>query len=180
MNNIDVITMLGNISQSLAPVQTALAGFAYLLGILFFLTAIKKLRVIGNFKARSNSQEKIFGVFVYILAGSALIFLPSALTTLSNTAFGEGNILSYANFNKIDIYRSSGVVVRIAGLIWFIRGTVLLVHASEPSEKHGAKGLLFLFAGILAINFDNTIAMLNTSMDYLAHITIKVKQARGY
>jgi len=39
---------------------------------------------------------------------------------------------------------------------------------------------VFLFAGILAINFDNTIAIFNSIMHYLASFSIAVKNARGY
>ena len=55
-----------------------------------------------------------------------------------------------------------GLIIRTAGIIWFIRGSVLVAQASEPGGQHGMKGLVFIIAGILAMNFDNTIAMLNT------------------
>lgn len=44
MNTIDLITILGNISQSLYPVQKLITGGAYILGVLFFITAIGKLK----------------------------------------------------------------------------------------------------------------------------------------
>lgn len=47
MNTIDLITILGNISQSLYPVQKLITGGAYILGVLFFLTAIGKLKKMG-------------------------------------------------------------------------------------------------------------------------------------
>lgn len=58
MNTIDLITILGNISQSLYPVQKLITGGAYILGVLFFLTAIGKLKKIGDHRAQSSSQEK--------------------------------------------------------------------------------------------------------------------------
>ncbi|MCC5013747.1 MULTISPECIES: type IV secretion protein IcmC [Legionella] len=164
MNSTDLITMIGNLSRSLFPVQHLLSGGAYLLGIVFFMTAISKLRKIGDHRANSSSQEKMFVPLAYIIGGSALLFLPSTVQNLSNTTFGTGNVLQYANYNPYDIYSSMGLIIQTAGLIWFIRGCVLLVTASEPGVQQGGKGLAFLFAGVLAMNFENTTAFLATVM----------------
>lgn len=167
MNSTDLIIMLGNFSESLLPVQRLITGGAYLIGILFFYVALHKLRVIGNARARSSSQEKMFVPISYILAGSALIFLPSAISVMSNTAFGAGNILRYSNFNQLNTYNSMIILIRTAGLLWFVRGSVLLAHASHPGVQEGPKGLTFLIAGVLAINIENTMSMIDTMLSHL-------------
>lgn len=175
MNTADWITMIGNLSRSLFPVQHLLSGLAYLIGILFFITAISKLHKIGDHRANSSSHERMFVPLAYILGGSAMIFLPSAVSTLSNTAFGVGNILQYADYNPDNLMSSMGLIIRTAGLIWFIRGAILLVHASEPGVQEGTKGLAFLCAGILAMNFDNTVAALGWIMEQLAALVFVIK-----
>lgn len=179
MNSSDLVTMLGNISQSLFPVQHFISGFAYLLGILFFITAIMKLKKIGG-AGGQRSQEKIFVPLAYFLGGAALLFLPSVVTTMSNTAFGVGNILQYTKYNPYDIYSSMSLLIRTAGLIWFVRGCVLLVNASEPGVQHGPKGLAFLCAGVLAMNFENTAGFLNYVINRLETLTITIKNSQGY
>ena len=66
------------------------------------------------------------------------------------------------------------IIIRIAGLIWFVRGAVLLTHASNPGSQSqdGLKGFLFLFAGILAVNFDNTVSVLATIMNKVTALTL--------
>lgn len=178
MNSTDLITMIGNVSQSLLPVQRFLTGGAYLLGIIFFISALSKFKAIANQKGRS--QTRTFVPVVYLFFGAFLLYLPTAMNVIANTTFGIGNVLTYTNYNKIDIYSSMGVMIRTAGIIWFIRGCVLLVHASEPGTQEGPKGLAFLFAGVLSMNFDSSIAALNYAVSHLIAWSLSVKASQGY
>jgi len=180
MNTPDIVTILGNISQTLYPVQRLITGGAYLIGILFILTAVMKLRKIADHRAQSSSLQGMFAPMMYLLMGAALLFLPSALDVLANTTFGAGNVLTYAQFNKASVYSTVGLIVRTAGLVWFIRGCILVAHASEPGTQQGGKGLLFICAGVLAMNFDNTIAIVNSSVGGLIDMTIAIKRSQGF
>ncbi|TAL60188.1 MAG: type IV secretion protein IcmC [Legionella sp.] len=180
MNTPDIVTILGNISQSLYPVQRLITGGAYILGILFFITAIYKFRQIADHRVNSSSQEKMYGPILYTVMGAALLFLPTALGILSNTAFGTGNILSYAPVNRNNVASMIGLFIRTAGVLWFVRGCVLVAHSSHPGQQHGGKGLLFIAAGVLAMNFDNTIAIMNYTMNGLINMTLAVKKSQGF
>lgn len=180
MTTLDLVTIIGNISRSLYPVQHLITGAAYLLGIIFFLTAISKLRKIADTRAQSPSNEKMFGPMMYLLFGALLLYLPSALDVMANTTFGVGNILNYSSYNPANIYSSMGLLVQTAGLLWFVRGCVLVAQASQPGTQHGPKGLVFIGAGILAMNFDNTIAMTNYVLGGLIHWTMAFKSSQGF
>jgi len=121
----------------------------------------------------------MFIPLAYFLGGAALIFLPTTLTVLSNTAFGTDSILAYATYNPYNIYDAMKLVIKTMGLIWFVRGCVLLVHASEPGVQEGPKGLTFLFAGILAMNFEGTISILNYMMDHMMDLGLSAKKTTG-
>lgn len=180
MNTADLITMLSNLSRSLLPVESLLGGISYLLGIGFFMTGIFKLKKMAESGSHSSSNEHAFVPLAYLVGASALFFLPTAMTTLSNTFFGSGNVLQYSTYNSYNIINSIKFLVKVAGIIWFIRGCVLLVHSSEPGVQHGPKGLTFLIAGIIAINLDNTIAFLTWIMSNIADWTLSIKTSRGY
>ncbi|WED43416.1 type IV secretion protein IcmC [Legionella cardiaca] len=175
----DLITMIGNVSRSLFPVQHLLTGLAYLLGITFFIIALTKLKKIGG-AGKQSSNEKIFVPMAYLAGAAMLLYLPSALTILANSAFGVGNVLQYIPYSPYNIYSSMGLVIQTAGLIWFIRGCVLLIHASEPGVQWGPKGLVFLCAGVLAMNFQNTTNMLNAILTHLTQLTLAVKNYQGF
>jgi hypothetical protein len=173
----DLVTIIKNLN----PMQSLIAGFAYLLGILFFITAIKKFKKIGDKRGHAPSQEKMFSPVMYMLMGAFLVYLPSVLEVMANTAFGVGNIMSYAPHNPANIYNAMVILIRTAGLLWFVRGCVLITHASEPgAKKEGPKGLLFLFAGILAMNFQNTMAMLDYIMTSLIDMSKVAATSAGY
>lgn len=168
--------MIGNLSRSLQQVQTLLSGVAYLLGLVCFVVGLMKLKTLGA----PSSQEHFATPFAFIGGGALLIYLPSTIRILANTTFGVGNVLQYATYNPYNLYNSMTLLIQTAGLIWFIRGTVLLIYSSEPGEQHGPKGLAFLFAGILAINFQNTVNYLSTLMAKLTSLTLTISNTQGY
>lgn len=172
MNSIDIVTMLGNLSQSLLSVQTMVSGAAYLIGLTFFMAGLQKLKKIGDHRAGSSSQEKMFVPIAFFLGGAAFVFLPSALSTYSNTLFGSDSLLSYADYDKRSIYDIMAVIIRTAGLIWFVRGVILLVQASHPGVQHGPKGMAFLIAGIFAINFEYTVSIINHGLELFINVTL--------
>lgn len=172
MNSFDLITIMGNISQSLGPVQKLLSGMGYLLGILLIMNGLIKLKKVGESRG-GGSQEKAFVPLVYILIGSLLIFLPSTIQVFSNTAFGVGNILQYSAVNPYDIKTSMIFLVKTAGLLWFVRGCMLLIYSSQPGSqgKDGPKGITFIIAGILAMNFEGTYGIINYLTNQLLSLT---------
>ncbi len=170
--NADLVRMIGNLSQSLIPVQALITGLGYLIGILFFITAIGKFRKIGDARASGGSHERMFVPVAYIFGGAILIFLPSSLPVLSSTLFGSSSILEYTTYNPYNVYSAMRVVVQTMGILWFLRGCVLLVHASEPSVKEGPKGLVFIFAGIMAMNFEASIGVINYILNHLMALSL--------
>ena len=177
---LDLVTILGNISHSLYPLQRLITGGAYLLGVLFFITAVMKFLKVADRRTQSPSQEKMYSPMMYLLFGAILLYLPSALNLAANTAFGVGNVLTYTTYNPTNIYSSMGLFIRTAGILWFVRGCVLVAQSSEPGAKHGPKGLVFIIAGILSMNFDNTVGMLNTIMVNIAAWSVALKNSQGF
>lgn len=159
---IDLTGILANLAQSLLSIETLIEGAGYVLGILFVITGILKLTK-SNF-AHEGAGEPI----AYILGGAVLIYLPSSVYVVSNTFFGSNNILQYTNYSNFNLYDSIGIFVKTAGLLWFVRGAVLLAHASAPGKQEGLKGLLFVIAGVLSMNFSFTVGAINSIFAYFS------------
>lgn len=166
MISIDIVQMIGNLSKSFIPVQSLVSALGYLLGILMVMSGLARLK-----KIHKHSQERVIVPICFIIGGAVLIYLPTSLEVVSNTFFGTSSALQYTEYNPYDIYSAMRVVIQTAGLIWFVRGTVLLVRASSPDEKHGVKGFVFICAGILAMNFEYTMSALDTAVAYLMTLT---------
>ena len=166
--NADLITMIGNLSQSLFEVQFLVKGAGYFLGIFLVISGFMKLRKA----AESRSSESLYIPVVFLLAGFALLFLPSMVDSMANTVFGVGNVLQYSKYNPYDVYSSVGVLIKTVGLIWFVRGCFLILHPPQQDTNYSTKGLLYLFASVLSINFDNTVYYLTWLAEKVTSLTM--------
>ncbi len=169
MSTIDLTTILGNISQSFIPLESLAIGLGYMLGVGFVIAGLYKLT-----KVHGRSREKASGPIVCILGGAALIYMPSTMQVLTSTFFGTSSILQYTTYQGYSVYDSIRIVMQAMGIIWFVRGATLLVHAAEPGKQHGMKGLLFVCAGIFSVNFDYTVSTINLIVTYCIGLTMKV------
>ncbi len=170
--------MLSNVSKSLPSVQYLLGGLSYLLGIAFCMVALAHFREnVSNEQGGQNKHH--IAPYAYLLSGAMLLYLPTMMDALSTTLFGSStSVLQYAGYQPYDVFSSMTILIETTGLIWFIRGCVLIAHASHPeqgktgSKGVGHKGVIFVIAGLLAINFHSTVNMVDTVMNYLLNLTI--------
>ena len=170
--------MLSNVSKSLPSVQYLLGGLSYLLGIAFCMVALAHFREnVSNEQGGQNKHH--IAPYAYLLSGAMLLYLPTMMDALSTTLFGSStSVLQYAGYQPYDVFSSMTILIETTGLIWFIRGCVLIAHASHPeqgktgSKGVGHKGVIFVIAGLLAINFQSTVNMVDTVMNYLLNLTI--------
>ena len=167
----DISTMVVNISKSFVSVIYMLKGFSYLVGLLFFYHGFSKLREIADRRAQYPSHEKAFVPLAYFFLGAALILLPETISILSTTAFGPNNVLAYTKpRNPNNLFDAIAIFIKTAGFIWVLRGVVLLAHASAPGTQQGPKGMAFLAGGIVALNFEGSLAMINSIVSKLTRI----------
>lgn len=164
-------------SKSLPAVQHLLGGLSYLLGIAFCLVALVRFR--EHVESGSDQKKHHVAPYAYLLSGAMLLYLPSTMDALSTTLFGSStSVLQYAGYQPYDVYSSMTILIETTGLIWFIRGWVLISHASHPEQGQtgskgvGPKGLIFVIAGLFAINFHTTVNMVDTVMNYLISFTV--------
>ncbi len=175
---VDITSMIVSLGTSIAPLERMISGFSYLLGFMLIWAAIKKMKAIADARARYGGQGKMFIPLMYFVGGAALFFLPTAVNIAGNTLFGSDSPIAYASWVQQlkEKYGDSTYVMTqfmtLAGVLWFIRGTLLLVQASEPGVQHGPKGMAFMVAGIVAINIQTTVDAIASVMNYISSITI--------
>jgi hypothetical protein len=176
----DLIQIIINFSQALGPIQRLITGVSYLLGTIFVIKSLTTFYKIGESGHQSGSSEPMTVPFFYLVGGAVLLFLPSVFIVVSNTVFGTGNVLQYAPLNPVNIVSAMLLLIQTTGLVWFLRGCVLLVHSGQPGVKEGRKGMVFLLAGIVAMNIETTAASLSTLLGYVATVTLSFKNHLGY
>jgi hypothetical protein len=175
---VDLSGMLSNLSKSLPSVQYLLGGLSYIMGIGFCITAMFRFKDNVEKGQSSEPHAQMIVPFAYLLIGSALLFLPTMLDAMSTTLFGSSaSVLQYDGYQPYDIYGSMTILIETVGLVWFIRGCVLLSHASHPEQGQtgskgvGGKGMFFIISGLFGINFHATVNMMDTIMSYLINLT---------
>lgn len=158
----DFTEMVQNIGPSIDPLYRVMTGFCYLVGAWLLWSSLKKIRDVADARARYGGGGKVFVPLAYAMGGFALFYLPSMAQVAQNTFFGTSSPMAYANWltELRQTYGDSTYVLtrlaQLAGLIWFVRGILLLVQASEPGIQYGPKGMGFMIAGILAMNVKYT------------------------
>jgi hypothetical protein len=174
MTSNDLIVMFSNLSKSLPAVNDFIGGFSYVFGTMFCVISFIKFKEILE---DSGGQSKAIVPAAYFLVGAGLFFLPTLIDAFSTTLFGTtDNVLAYSASNQYDIYTSMTMLIQTIGFVWFIRGCVLLGHASKPeqgqegSKGHGPKGLFFIIGGLFGINIYSTVNMVDYIITHLMQI----------
>lgn len=167
IGSVDLITMIGNLSQSLQSVERLVGGLSYLIGIALFFIGLMKLKKVSTGGGRSQETHSSAGAFLF--GGILLLFLPSALHVASNTVFGSYNILQYTNYNPMNIFESLGVLLQAFGLFWFVRGCIVITHSSKAGNEEGVKGFFFIIAGVLAMNFTYATSAVQSIVTWLVN-----------
>lgn len=170
--------VLNNIANSMLPVQRLITGAAYLLGCMFIFKAIYSLKQFGESKTMMSSSASLKEPVIYLIVGAVLIYFPTAFSALMKSTFGYENVLQYAPINSgnaaLDTLFGSGsivgrplvIIIRVVGLIAFVRGWVLIARSSGQGQQPGGtgKGFMHVFGGILAINIVGTLNMINNTL----------------
>ena len=166
--NIDLVSMFINLSQSLPSVQAMVSGLGYMVGICLFIVGFMRL----SEAAGQGGKESHMAAIAYFAAGALLVYLPSSISALSNTFFGEDNILAYDQQTSDALYVALKSLIETTGMIWFVRGCVLLLRMGKPGIKDGSRGLFYIGAGILAMNIDNTVYAIEYSLNLFVTSTM--------
>ena len=114
-------------------------------------------------------KGELGGPLIYIFVGITLFYFPEVVRIFMVTVWGSANIVEYPSTPSNWKYFTDPVIglVRIVGYIAFIRGWLLLLRLGQEGRQPGtgAKALLHILGGILAINIVGTINMLGATFD---------------
>ena len=172
-----ISSMLDKLNESIDPLYFLVTGFAYMLGIMLFWTAIRKLKDVADYRAQGGGKSVMIPL-VYLMGAGSLLYLPTMYEIARNTLWGSNNPIAYTNFIQQfaeNNFANVSVmnVLKFIGVVWFIRGIVLLVQASEPGVQHGKKGLFFFLAGIFGMYIQYTVDLINQAADFVMHQMFK-------
>ena len=164
----DWITMLENLAFSLVNVEKLVFGIIYLVGLGLLIAGLYGLAAFGMGR-HADSDEKFHSIFK-ILIGALFIFLPSTLKIMNTTLFGQGASLSYETYSGLTLYDAVKILVQVGGIIWFARGTLMLLSHDQSEREKSFKALVYILAGTCALNFNYFVSavtfMINGIFNY--------------
>lgn len=163
----------------MALVESVLAELLLVMGLCVLIDGVLSLSSFGAGRHGGNDQQ--FPAIVKIVVGTAFIYSKTGLEVLNVTFFGHDALLSYVPVKPIDEYTAIKAIMQVVGLVWFTRGAMMGIHASEPGPSGYKKPFIpfvYMFAGIASINFDFSVGALDfiiTSIrEFFAGSTIKI------
>jgi uncharacterized membrane protein HdeD (DUF308 family) len=161
---VDAATMLQNFASEVPQLMRLATALAYVLGMYFIIHGIKLLKNVGS--NANNGETPLMHCLTFIAVGSALIYLPSTIQSLTNTFWQSSTPYSYLNYSSqqfSEIVICAVTIIQLIGVIAIIRGLIILTYHSKASAENPSsfqKGIVHLIAGALCTNiilFSDTI-----------------------
>ena len=167
----DISQTLVNLkSSTLGAVWTMLIALSQVIAIGYAFLAIMKLKKFGQNSQMTASHPSLMGPIIHLFIAAALFFIPLTLDTIINTMWGY-------NYSGVKSYLSTSsstwdaliqpiiIMIRIIGLIAFIRGWIILGRAASEGAQPGTvgKALTHIVGGVLGINIVGTISILQST-----------------
>lgn len=163
-------TMVVGLSNSMPAIMRMVTGFAYVIGLFFFFSAIYKLKQYGDLRTMMSSSTDIRTPIIQLVLGGAFVFLPTLLHIGLSTFFNKPNPLAYTDMSGStheDIIMAVIRIMQVIGVIAVIRGLLLLGRAGGQGQPGMVgKGAMHLVAGILAINVYGTWQVLENTLGF--------------
>ncbi|HVV69908.1 MAG TPA: hypothetical protein VHE99_12910 [Gammaproteobacteria bacterium] len=158
----DISFLIEKFHAQLPAFINFLYALSYTIGIVLVIMALFKLK---EYSLTSSSMYGESGLITrslaYFIAGAMLIYLPSALDVGTTTFLadnGDNSLFSYAaiknkGYGYEELISPVIDIVKIVGLLAFIRGWVMLSKMGNQQHKGVMfKGITHLIGGILAVN----------------------------
>jgi hypothetical protein len=165
-------SMWTSFATSIPQLESMVVGFAYVLGIAFIFHAIGQFHDLADRYTKHSVKGGMFEPMAYLLSGSILLWLPSWLPVFEATIFGTDSPLAYSSAvvsNMPLLQNMSNYAVtetlELVGIVFFVRGVVLMALSSAPGTQHGTRGFIFMVAGVLSVNFPATFSLIQDTIE---------------
>ncbi len=163
---------LNHLAGSINQVYTMVTAAAYVIGISFAFKALYSLKVYGELRTMMSSNASVKEPLTYLIVAAVFIYLPTGLSIILNSTFGQSNVLAYSELpSAFDLSETNGgfallKLLQLIGVMAFVRGWVLLARSAGQGSQPGGfgKGLMHVFGGVLLMNIVGTIRVVYNTL----------------
>lgn len=148
--------MINRISEQIPNLMQMVTAIAYVMGMFMIYIALLKFKRFGEMRTMMSMQHHLSEPVTYLFAGAMLLYLPSSVQVGMSTFWAEPNPYGYLQQqDQWSLFiNNCFLVVQLFGTIAFIRGLLILTHASKEGGGGGALGraLTHIIGGVFCIN----------------------------
>lgn len=185
----DLTTVLRNIQKVIQPITALICIISYIAGIFMVFKAIIKLKRMGGMGTQMMMQPgDMVTILVNFLVGAVLLYIPTSSDILTNSLLGESKslfgggtsidyaglgtgaeVMQYTNSSNVqwaEVANTLMLYIQFFGFVSFIKGWFLIskLGAQGTQQGTGAKGVVHIVGGIIAMNFTTVVDILRNTV----------------
>ena len=163
------IDMLLELNKSIPAFMDLVTGTAYVFGVFFVVSAIYQFRKLSEQRGMMAQSTDIAVPITLLVVGCMLLWLPNIFTMTTITFFGADSPISYPG-NPNDEFDAVMEVIlnvmKLIGIIAFIRGWMLLIKAGEGNAGPGttSKAVTHIVGGLMCYHVYGFFVVLGATL----------------
>lgn len=173
ISGVNAQEMLETFSTNVPMLMRLVTAFAYVMGMYFIFAGILKLKHFGEARTMMSHEHSLKGPIVFLIVGTALLYLPSAVEVGMTTFWSVP--CPYCYLEEHDQWTSFlsnvFIVMQLFGVIAFIRGLVILSHmGGQGGHQQGTFGraMTHIIGGIFCINIYQFVQVILITFGFMA------------
>ena len=157
----DIPDLMSQLTSNFVILSEIIQSIAVIIGVVLTVGGIFQLKKHGEGRSMMSQQTSLAGPLMMIIAGAALLSLPSIIRMASLAFLGLNNPMALDPSSDYDIGPLL-TFVRVIGVGSFVRGIVLLSRSGHQQGQQGTTGKAFIhiIAGVLAVHVVGTYDLL--------------------
>ncbi len=166
----DIASMLANVEATVPQITKLVVALCYTMGVGMILKSVYMLKMYGQGQTMMSQHHSISKPFIVLFCGIGCLYIPTIISISVDSlwAYGSGSVLQYPTdtTNWDAVVNPLLSIVRLFGLIAFVRGWTLLVKLGAEQAQPGTlgKGIMHMLGGVLAMNIVGTINVVKATL----------------
>jgi intracellular multiplication protein IcmC len=157
----DILGMILHFAESLSGLGFLVTALTYLVGVGLMANGLFKLKALGDNRTMMSQPMALSGPIMKMMIGAGFIWWPTLIDVTTYTFWGTTSPLSYTpsfGYEIDSVLEVAFEVIRLVGLIAFIRGWYYLIKSGEQGgQGMVGKGITHIVGGILAYHMGATV-----------------------
>lgn len=159
-----------NISRVLPNVLIFISGLTVIVGVMFIILALFKLKHLADFRNMMSGQQEVGKAIMMITLGVVFIWMPFMLEVFTVTIFGEGigalqqhyPVAAGSNQYYVAFFR----IMQVIGIISFVKGWFILSGMAKGQHQPGTfgKAMTHILAGVFLFHLKAFMSILEQTL----------------